>query len=66
LNGLQLKAYSSAEGCRQIITGVSEKGSETKIKYWIERRRVQPVQPKSKSAKEELLELFENVIKHVS
>jgi hypothetical protein len=41
-----------------MITGVSERGSETEIKYWIQPRRVQPVQLKSKSAKEEMLEYF--------
>jgi hypothetical protein len=59
---LVLKAYSSAGICRQVITGVSERGSETAIKYWIQQRPKQPVQPRSKSAKEEMVEyIMENV-----
>ena len=50
---LQLKAYSSTRDCCQIITGVSERGLETEIKYWIQPRRMQP---RSKSAKEEIVE----------
>ena len=53
---LQLKAYSSAGDCRQIVTGVSERGSETEIRYWIQPRRMQPVQRRSKSAKEKVVE----------
>jgi hypothetical protein len=67
-NDLRLKAYSSTStgDYRQIITGVSERGSATTIKYWIQPRRTQPVQPRSKSAKEEMVELLEYFIKHVS
>ena len=60
LNDLSSKAYSAAGDCRQIITGVSERGSETEIKYWIQRRRVQP---RSKSTKQEIVEY---IIQHVS
>ena len=60
LNDLPLEAYSSAGDCRQIITGVSERGSETEIKYWFQPRHMQP---RSKSAKEEMVEY---IIEHVS
>ena len=60
---LQLKAYSSDRDCHQIVTGVSERGSKTEIKYWIQPRCVQPVQPRSKSAKKEMVEY---IIEHVS
>jgi hypothetical protein len=57
-----LKAYSSVGGCRQIITGVSERGSETAIKYWIQPRLKQSAQPRSRSAKEEMVEY---IMEHV-
>ena len=60
---LQLKAYSSDGDCHQIVTGVSERGSKTEIKYWIQPCRIQPVQPRSKLAKEEMVEY---IIEHVS
>jgi len=63
-----LKAYSSTStrDCHQIITGVSERGSATTIKYWIQPRRTQLVQPRSKLAKEEMVEVLEYIIEHVS
>ena len=60
LNDLSSKAYSAAGECRQIITGVSERGSETEIKYWIQLHRMQP---RSKSTKQEIVE---HIIEHVS
>ncbi|KAH9953233.1 WD40-repeat-containing domain protein [Russula dissimulans] len=55
---VQAVAYSTGD-FRQIITGVSERGLATAIKYWIQPRRMQPVQPRSKSAKEKMVELLE-------
>ncbi|KAI0268926.1 WD40-repeat-containing domain protein [Russula aff. rugulosa BPL654] len=52
---VQAVAYSSTGDCRQIITGISEKGLETEIKYWIQRRHMQP---RFKSTKEEMVEYF--------
>ena len=53
-------AYSSTGNFRQIITGVSDKGSETEIKYWIQHCHIQP---RFKLTKEEMVEYF---IEHVS
>jgi hypothetical protein len=58
LPDLGLKAYSIGEDCRQIITGVSERGSDTAIKYWIQPRSLKPVQPRPKSAKEQMMEFL--------
>lgn len=52
---LGLKAYSIGKDYRQIITGVSERGSETGIRYWIQPRSLKPVQPRPKSAKEQMM-----------
>jgi hypothetical protein len=50
------KAYSPAENCRQIITGVSERGPESVIKYWIQPRGSK--RPGPKTAKERMMELL--------
>lgn len=53
---VQAVAYSAAGDCRQIITGVSERGSETGIRYWIQPRTLKRVQPKA--AKEKVMEFL--------
>ncbi len=55
---LGLKAYSAAGDCRQIVTGVSERGLETGIRYWIQPRTLKRVQPRPKATKEKLMEFL--------
>ncbi|KAI9442139.1 WD40-repeat-containing domain protein [Lactarius indigo] len=52
---LQAVAYSGSGDLRQIITGVSERGSETRMKYWIQPRSPKKqAQPKSKPVIEKI------------
>jgi hypothetical protein len=53
---LGLQAYSSTGDCRQIVTGVSERGSETELRYWIQPRISKRTQARPKSAKERMAE----------
>jgi hypothetical protein len=56
---LGFKAYSAAGDFRQIITGVSEIGPETRIRYWIQPySTLKRVQPRPKAAKEKLMEFL--------
>jgi hypothetical protein len=54
--GLRFKAYSSSGDCRQIVTGVSERGSETGIRYWIQPHASNRVQPRPKATKAKVME----------
>ncbi|KAH9172233.1 WD40-repeat-containing domain protein [Lactarius sanguifluus] len=60
---VQAVAYSSARDCHQIVTGVSERGSETGIRYWIQPHASNRVQPRPKAVKEKVMEF---VTMHVS
>ncbi|KAI9435779.1 hypothetical protein H4582DRAFT_2059258 [Lactarius indigo] len=52
---LQAVAYSGSGDLRQIITGVSERGSETRMKYWIQPHSPKKqAQPKSKPVIEKI------------
>ena len=53
---LGLQAYSSTGDCRQIVTGVSERGSETELRYWIQPRISKRTQARPKTAKERMAE----------
>jgi hypothetical protein len=55
---LGFKAYSAAGDFRQIITGESERGSETRIKYWIQPSTLKRVQHRPKAAKEKVMEFL--------
>lgn len=55
---LGFKAYTAAGDFRQIITGESERGSETRIRYWIQPCTLKRVQPRPKPAKEKVMEFL--------
>ena len=55
---LGFKAYSAAGDFHQIITGESEWGSETRIKYWIQPSTLKQVQHRPKVAKEKVMEFL--------
>ena len=49
---LGFQAYSSTGDYRQIVTGVSERGSETAVRYWIQQRSSKKTQVKQKARME--------------
>ncbi|KAH9012528.1 hypothetical protein EDB85DRAFT_1900277 [Lactarius pseudohatsudake] len=58
-----MTAYSSSGDLRQIITGVSERGSETRMKYWIQPRSPKKqAQPEVKTGHRENQRLSHNAL----
>ncbi|KAH9057787.1 WD40-repeat-containing domain protein [Lactarius vividus] len=55
---VQAVAYSAAGDYRQIVTGVSERGLETGIRYWIQPRTLKRVQPRPKATKDKAMEFL--------
>src|SRR3979490_388329 len=57
------QAYSSGWSARQIVTGVSERGSEPVIRYWIQERALKkPAETGPHAAKKQVRRLASDVI----